>query len=254
MVPLKKTSLDHYLSLLKKNTKSNRLFQKEKIYRSRQKKRIKILNLLTISLSEEILFHPMSPNYGILPGPIFLSEPTTSMLTPWLFYPINRSEIMTDKRLPRGQPLFYKKKNFQTNFHNPFSFYSHFYRHYAYSIPGINFWFSSFFILFPHYFYSKTLPVTLPTSGSYQPSVLVPRQRRLISQSQWDSVRITSRHVSITLFFFHSTNNRTRTNGSTRYHTHFPYFLQRYLAKPLYFPSFFCDITPECSPPPEIIG
>ena len=127
MIPLKKTSLNHYLSPLKKDTKSNRLFQKEKTYRSRQKKRMysqhmkddidhswistsKIPDLPTASISEENLFHPMSPNYEILPGPIFLSRPTTSMLAPRIFYPINRSEIVTGEQLPRCQPPRYKKK------------------------------------------------------------------------------------------------------------------------------------------------
>src|ERR1700678_2801403 len=38
-IPMKKTSSDHYQNLLKKNVKSNQLFQKKKIYRSRQQKR-----------------------------------------------------------------------------------------------------------------------------------------------------------------------------------------------------------------------
>src|ERR1700678_925992 len=127
MIPLKKTSLNHYLSPLKKDTKSSRLFQKEKIYRSRRKKRMysqhlkddidhswiftsKIPDLPTASLSKEHLFHPMSPNYEILAGPISLSRPTTSMLAPRIFCPINRSEIVTGKQLPHCQSPRYKKK------------------------------------------------------------------------------------------------------------------------------------------------
>src|ERR1700678_1842021 len=82
----------------------------ERRYRSQLDIHSKIPDLPTASLSEENLFHPMSPNYEILPGPIFLSRPTTSMLAPRIFYPINRSEIVTGERLPRGHPPRYKKK------------------------------------------------------------------------------------------------------------------------------------------------
>src|ERR1700678_323013 len=97
-------------------------------------------------------------------------------------------------------------------FYNPLSFYSYFSHHHAYSIPRDNFSSSSFFIFFLHHFYSKTKPITLPTSNFHQTSIVVPRQRRLISQSQQKFIRTTSRHVLIVLFFYHSTDNWTRTN------------------------------------------
>src|ERR1700678_1729882 len=115
-------------------------------------------------------------------------------------------------------------------FYNSFSFYSYFSHHYACSISRDNFSSSSFFIFFLHHFYSKTKPITLPTSNFHQKSIVVPRQRRLVSQSQRKFIRTTSGHVLIVLFFYHSTDDRTRTNGGARHNTHLPYFLRRYLA------------------------
>src|ERR1700678_342097 len=82
-------------------------------------------------------------------------------------------------------------------FYNSFSFYSYFSHHYACSISRDNFSSSSFFIFFLHHFYLKTKPITLPNSNSHQTSIVVPRQRRLISQSQRKFVWTTSRHVSM---------------------------------------------------------
>src|ERR1700679_2703774 len=137
MIPLKKTLLDRYRSPLKKNTKSYRLFQKGKIYRSRQRKKMysqhlkddidlsristsKTLDLPPVSLSEENLFHPMSPNYEILPGPIrtnYIHAYTTTLLSD---QPIRN---LTGERQPRRQLLFYKRKHFQTFLENHSSSY-----------------------------------------------------------------------------------------------------------------------------------